>query len=76
MVQYERFDIGTQAVIYVHSDAGMKIREGDGDSVEDAVFILPDYHTYEETDELIPAEITIEAKAAAYDILMGGDGNE
>ena len=25
MVQYERFDIGTQAVIYVHSDAGKKI---------------------------------------------------
>ena len=39
MVQYERFDIGTQAVIYVHSDAGRKIREGDGGPVEDAVFV-------------------------------------
>ena len=45
MVQYERFDIGTQAVIYVHSDAGKKIREGNGEPVEDSVFVLPDHHT-------------------------------
>ena len=72
MVQYERFDIGTQAVIYVHSDAGMKIREGDGDSVEDAVFILPDYHTYEETDEYTDAQRNAENYAAIGEMIFGG----
>ena len=71
MVQYERFDIGTQAVIYVHSDAGMKIREGDGDSVEDAVFILPDYHTYEETDEYTDAQRNAENYAAIGEMIFG-----
>ena len=72
MVQYERFDIGTQAVIYVHSDAGKKIREGDGDSVEDAVFILPDYHTYEETDEYTDAQQNAENYAAIGEMIFGG----
>ena len=64
MVQYERFDIGTQAVIYVHSDAGRKIREGDGVPVEDALFILPEQHTYEETDEYTDAQQNAENYAA------------
>ena len=72
MVQYERFDIGTQAVIYVHSDAGKKIREGDGNPVEDAVFILPDHHTYEETDEYTDAQRSAENYAAIGEMIFGG----
>ena len=72
MVQYERFDIGTQAVIYVHSDAGRKIREGDGDPVEDAVFVLPDHHTYEETDEYTDAQQNAENYAAIGEMIFGG----
>ena len=72
MVQYERFDIGTQAVIYAHSDAGRKIREGDGDPVEDAVFILPDRHTYEETDEYTDAQQNAENYAAIGEMIFGG----
>ena len=72
MVQYERFDIGTQAVIYVHSDAGKKIREGDGVPVEDAVFVLPDHHTYEETDEYTDAQRSAENYAAIGEMIFGG----
>ena len=72
MVQYERFDIGTQAVIYVHSDAGRKIREGDGNPVEDAVFVLPDHHTYEETNEYTDAQQNAENYAAIGEMIFGG----
>lgn len=72
MVQYERFDIGTQAVIYVHSDAGRKIREGDGVPVEDALFILPEQHTYEETDEYTDAQQNTENYAAIGEMIFGG----
>ena len=72
MVQYERFDIGTQAVIYVHSDAGRKIREGDGVPVEDALFILPEQHTYEETDEYTDAQRSAENYAAIGEMIFGG----
>ena len=72
MVQYERFDIGTQAVIYVHSDAGRKIRESDGEPVEDAVFVLPDHHTYEETDEYTDAQRSAENYAAIGEMIFGG----
>ena len=72
MVQYERFDIGTQAVIYVHSDAERKIREGDGDPVEDAVFVLPDHHTFEETDEYIDSQRNAENFAAIGEMIFGG----
>ena len=72
MVQYERFDIGTQAVIYAHSDAGRKIREGDGTPVEDAVFVLPDRHTYEETDEYTDAQQNAENYAAIGEMIFGG----
>ena len=59
------------------SDEGYYIRQMEtGEVYDEAIDITPCPYTYEETDELIPAEITIEAKAAAYDILMGGDGNE
>ena len=72
MVQYERFDIGTQAVIYVHSDAGKKIREGNGEPVEDAVFVLPERHTYEETDEYTDAQRSAENYAAIGEMIFGG----
>ena len=72
MVQYERFDIGTQAVIYVHSDAGKKIREGDGMPVEDAVFVLPDQHTFEETDEYTASQRSAENYAAIGEMIFGG----
>ena len=72
MVQYERFDIGTQAVVYVHSDAGRKIREGDEVPVEDALFILPEQHTYEETDEYTDAQQNTENYAAIGEMIFGG----
>ena len=72
MVQYERFDIGTQAVIYVHSDTGKKIREGDGEPAEDAVFVLPERHTYEETDEYTDAQRSAENYAAIGEMIFGG----
>ena len=72
MVQYERFDIGTQAVIYVHSDAGRKIREGGGEPVEDAVFVLPEQHTYEETEEYTDAQRSAENYAAIGEMIFGG----
>lgn len=60
------------------SDSGLYIRQNEtGNLYEDAVDIIPCPYTYIETDELIPEEEpTVEEKAEAYDILIGGDDDE
>lgn len=62
-----------------YSDAGMLIKQVEtGNIYEDAVDSLPCKFTYEETNTPIPAdeEPTIEEKAAAYDVLMGGNEDD
>lgn len=60
------------------SDEGFYIKQVEtGIVYEDAVDVIPCPYTYTETDELIPTEEpTLEEKAAAYDILIGGEDDE
>lgn len=57
------------------SDLDVMIRQVEtGRVYQDAVDRVPCRYTYEETDEPIPDELTVEDKAEAYDILMGAGG--
>ena len=57
-----------------YSDSGVMIRQVEtGALCVDAVDVTPLRYTYNETDERIPErEPTVEDKAEAYDILVGG----
>lgn len=55
-----------------YSDRNMMIRQVEtGNLYADAIDAAPYRYTYEETDEPMVDEATIEDKAEAYDILMG-----
>ena len=74
MIKTELLNEGT--LIKHYSDAGfMLLQVETGIKYADPVDVVPCRYTYEETDELIEVEENdmseIEAKAAAYDILMG-----
>ena len=74
MIKTELLNDGT--LIKHYSDAGfMLLQVETGIKYADPVDVVPCMYTYEETDELIEVEENdmseIEAKAAAYDILMG-----
>lgn len=56
------------------SDVGYKIRQIETNAIYDeAIDVIPCRYTYEETDERVDDDSTIEDKAEAYDILMGVD---
>lgn len=77
MINFELLNDDT--LIRHFSDKGVKLLQVEtGEVYPDPVDIVPCPYTYEETDELIKNDednsdemSEIEAKAAAYDILMG-----
>ena len=75
MIKTEYLNDGT--LIKHYSDAGfMLLQVETGEKYSDPVDVVPCRYTYEETNELVEAEEgaemgEIEAKAHAYDILMG-----
>jgi hypothetical protein len=74
MILTEYLNDGT--LIKHYSDAGfMLLQVETGAKYSDPVDVVPCRYTYEETDEPVDAEENdmseIEAKAAAYDILVG-----
>ena len=74
MLNTENITIDGNDFVHTWSDLGMYILQTDTQIEYEEAYDLVAYpHTYEETDHPIEEEEpTIEEKAEAYDILMGG----
>lgn len=76
MIITEKKTLYGREFIHTYSDSGYQIKQdGTGIVYDDAIDPVDSGRTYTETDEPIAEYITdeTEAKARAYDILMGGE---
>lgn len=74
MIKTEIITINGKEYVHTYSDRNMQIRQNDtGAMYDDAIDPVDSGRTYTETDEPIAEYITeeTEAKARAYEILMG-----
>jgi hypothetical protein len=73
MIKTENLTINNRAFVRTYSNNGFKV-ERDGARYSEAIDPAELGRTYTETDEPIDTDMTeTEEKAAAYDILMGGN---
>lgn len=73
MIKTDTITINGKKLLRTYSDAGLMIARG-GVTYEEAVDTADSGRTYMETDQPIPETVyasDADAKAAAYDILMG-----
>ena len=76
MIQFEYLNEGT--LIRQYSDLGVMLLQNEtGEKYSDPVDVVPCRYTYSETDEPIEEESNeediLQAKAAAYDIIVSGE---
>lgn len=77
MLVTESVTIGGKPFIHNYSDEGKPIKQIEtGNIFSDAYDVPTANYTYHETEEPKPEEPTIEEKAAAYDVLMGGNEDD
>lgn len=76
MIQFEYLNDGT--LMRQYSDKGVKLLQNEtGEKYSDPIDLVPCPYTYSETDEPIEKESNeediLQAKAEAYDIIIGGE---